>query len=172
MAVPAALSTIHNPATGTIPPATWGDHIETLTEFLKAPPSAKVKKSAAQAINNGASTTVSWNQEDWDTDAIHDNATNNTRLTCKTAGKYGVWANIHWATSASGSRGLGVLINGITVHSFNYPAASTLDPEVGAYCEVQLAVNDYVEIQVYQNSGGALNLSNVDSAFGMRWFST
>lgn len=112
---------------------------------------------------------VSWNLEEWDNDAIHDNATNNTRLTCKTAGKYGVWANIHWATNASGSRGLGVVVNGIAVHSFNNPAASTIDPATGAYCELQLAVNDYVEIQVYQNSGGVLNVASTDTAFGMSW---
>jgi hypothetical protein len=172
MAVPAALSTIHNPAVGTIPPATWGDLIETTLEFLKAPPSVKVKLSAVQSIPSGTETLVAWNQEDWDSELIHDNASSNSRLVCKTAGKHRIWTTPVFAAAGTGVRFATLLINGIEAARSPLLVADGLTPTgLPIYFEAQLAVNDYAEVKVFQNRGSALNLET-GSRFGMTWFST
>ena len=123
----------------------------------------RVYSDANMSIADNTWTSVTFNQERWDTDTIHDNSTNNTRLTCKTAGLYIIVGNLLFDTSANGYRGMAFLLNGIT-----YIGRVSANPRNGgtgqyhcffsANTIYQLAVNDYVELQAYQNSGGALNL--------------
>ena len=42
--------TIHNPATGTVAPATWGDILRENSEFLIDPPACSVTHSTTQSI--------------------------------------------------------------------------------------------------------------------------
>jgi hypothetical protein len=41
----------------------------------------RLKQTANQTISNNTNTAIQWNSEDYDTDAFHDNSTNNTRIT-------------------------------------------------------------------------------------------
>ena len=75
---------------------------------------ARVYHNAAQAIATSSGTALAFNNERYDTDLIHDPATNNSRLTCQTAGKYLIIANIQWAANATGFRQLGIMLNGTT----------------------------------------------------------
>src|SRR5262245_3650198 len=64
-------------------------------------PTVRVTHSANQNINTGTQTQVAFNTEDWDQAAgasstMHDNVTNNTRLTCRYAGIYLVTAEVEW----------------------------------------------------------------------------
>lgn len=124
-------------------------------------PRALVYNSTAQSIPNNTVTIMNFNSETYDTDSIHDNATNNTRLTCKTAGDYSIGADIIWATNGVGNRLLQALLNGTTV------IWDTGIVNLGAGYQSRqgfltlprtLAVNDYVELRVYQDSGGALSI--------------
>lgn len=60
---------------------------------------ARVKRSANQSIGNNTLTAVAFTAEDYDTDTIHDNSTNNSRLTIPTIS--GVTTGL-WAVKASG----------------------------------------------------------------------
>lgn len=60
--------------------------------WLPADYSTRVRKSGTQSISTA--TAVTWDTEDFDTDTMHDNVTNNTRITFTTAGKYLVIAAI------------------------------------------------------------------------------
>lgn len=119
---------------------------------------ARVTHDAVQSIPNGTFTILTFNSERYDTDNIHDNSTNNSRLTCKTAGKYYIAILVAFATNATGRRFCQIRLNGTTViadvrvgmDSANSWSASTS-------CVYDLAVNDYVEAGVYQDSGDALN---------------
>lgn len=129
-------------------PVVWGDER-----------AARVYHTAAQSIPNITTTTLAFNSERYDTDAMHDVVTNNSRLTCKAAGKHIIIANIGWAGNAAGIRYLFIYLNGATY------IALVGDTEVSANAEFQvvstlynLALNDYVEAKVYQDSGGALNV--------------
>jgi hypothetical protein len=90
---------------------------------------------------------------------MHDTSTNNSRLICKTAGKYQINANIAWALNATGVRELGLFLNGTTGIAYvSVPGSATLS-EQSISTLYDLAVNDYVEVSVYQTSGGALNVT-------------
>lgn len=58
-----------------------------LSEIMKYP-ACRVYNNANISIPNATYTALQFNSEDFDTDNMHDNTTNNTRLTCKTAGIY------------------------------------------------------------------------------------
>ena len=49
---------------------------------------AQVKKSSAQSTTAGGVTTITFDQENYDTNSYHDNSTNNSRLTVPTTGYY------------------------------------------------------------------------------------
>ena len=125
---------------------------------IKGEIGARVKHSANQNITTGTWTTLSFDSEDFDTDDIHDNVTNNSRLTCKTAGKYLIYCLFLFATDATGYRCGQFLVNGTTlVWKFIRPPAGG-ESWVQGVTAYDLAVNDYVEVQAYQNRGTALSI--------------
>lgn len=60
---------------------------------------ARVKRSADQSVGNNTLTAIAFTAEDYDTDTIHDNSTNNTRLTIPAVS--GVTTGL-WSVKASG----------------------------------------------------------------------
>lgn len=120
---------------------------------------AGITHSADQSIANNTVTVLAFDTELFDTDTIHDTATNNSRLTCKTAGKYIITAHVEWATPVTGQRIVGIRQNGTDNIAWQRLPSTTVSGNenlsVAVICD--LAVNDYVECVVFQNSGGALN---------------
>lgn len=120
---------------------------------------ARVYHTADQNVPNDTHTILAFNSEAYDTDTIHDNVIFNSRLTCKTAGKYLIVANVLWHSEASGMRYLRFNLNGVT-----YIAVLIDSPIVASYFVqsfstiFELAVNDYVELDVYQDSGVLLSV--------------
>jgi hypothetical protein len=125
-------------------------------------PAARVFHNAAQSTTTAVAFVLAFNSERFDTDTIHDTSTNNSRLTCKTAGKYQITANVDWVGNATGYRQIYLRLNGATI------IASAIDPQLGAGINTHqsvttlydLAVNDYVEAVVIQTSGGSLNVNS------------
>jgi hypothetical protein len=110
-----------------------------------------VYKDSTQAITTATVTAIQFNQERWDTDGCHDNATNNTRLTAKTAGKYIIQGDFSFATNAAGFRQGLIRLNGTTtiaVSGFGAPSAP-YEPRINISCIYNLA---------FQDSGGNLNV--------------
>ena len=120
---------------------------------------ARVYHNANQAIPNNTITPLAFNSERYDTDSIHDPAVNNSRLTCKTAGKYVISAHCYFAANAVGGRRLQIYWNG-TLYIFVTRRA----PDDGNYgflaatTMTHLSVNDFVEAAVLQDSGAPLNV--------------
>ncbi len=125
---------------------------------------ASVYRSSTQTHNNtGNWVTVAFGDEYWDTDSIHDNATNNTRLTCKTAGVYEIAACLRFAANSTGERGLRFVAGGATAIGWvMVPTAPTQPAVLNLVWRHSMAVNDYVELQAYQNSGGNLDMVYAD----------
>ena len=122
--------------------------------------SCKVTKSADQSIPNNTSTIITWNQEDYDTDGMHDNVTNNSRITIKTAGKYSVMAQFEWESNSTGKRIIDIMKNSIAVGKANYLASGSSQHTVSFVGD--LAVDDILEVRVFQDSGGSLDfLTNI-----------
>ena len=127
---------------------------------------ARVYDASNQAIDNDSTTVVAFDSERYDTDTIHDTSTNNSMLTCKTAGVYSISGHIQFEANATGLRLVGILLDGATTIAYmgwsDVGASAIYLPLETKYT---LAVNQYVELVVYQNSGGALNIVKSGSNF-------
>lgn len=120
---------------------------------------ARVYNNADISVANGALVALTFNTERFDTDTIHDTGTNTGRLTCKTAGVYLITANIAFDVNSTGHRDVYLRVNGTTIMAATVqPALALAGNIIVCSTHYSLAVNDYVEVVVYQNSGGALNV--------------
>lgn len=123
---------------------------------------ARVFHSASQSITSGVATALAFNSERFDQEnnaasTIHDTATNNSRLTCRTAGVYLISAVAEWAASP---------VNGTLRLRVGGATEIARQQVVGDYRVMcissiyALNVNDYVEVVVSQASGGAVNINS------------
>jgi len=123
--------------------------------------SVRVYDGSTQSISNATQTAVAFDTETFDTDVMHDNSTNNARLTAKTAGKYLVTAHVGFAADGTGVREIHLnhsVAGDIAVISRNAEANRTNYVSVATVYAMD--VDEYVTCQVYQNSGGSLNVLN------------
>lgn len=129
-------------------------------------PAASVVRNTTQSISNAASTAISWDTVLYDTNSFYAGG-NPTRLTVNQAGKYRVTANVCFTSNVTGVREAWFLKNG-TGTSFGaaqLSAANGDDTTFTISAEVNLAAGDYVEVYVFQSSGGALNFRSVNNGF-------
>lgn len=128
--------------------------------------------SADQAIATGTPTILAFDSEVLDNDTMHDTVTNNSRLVAKTAGKYLLVANAWFAPFAGASSvstvgQIRLRKNGTTYLNGNsavMPGASATSLKLNCAILLDLAVNDYVELEAYQNTGGSLSIMGPASA--------
>lgn len=146
-------NTVHNPATGGVAPASWGDTVRDDLEFLVAPPQFAARATATQNVSTATDTVLTAPTEDYDTDSMHSTTTNTSRGTAVTAGKYRCSAIVAWDSDTTGRREVRFLVNGSTQHTVGVVAASTQVTQ-NVQKMLVLAAGDYVEVQVWQNSGG------------------
>lgn len=141
-----------------------------LSEITKYP-ACRVYNNTNISLASGSYASLPFNSEDFDTDNIHDVTTNNTRLTCNTAGVYLITVNVSFFMNATGSRSLKILLNGSTIIGMVTDNTSTiLTMRLNINTIYKLSVGDYIEIQAYQDSGSALNVpyeAKSSPAFGM-----
>jgi len=133
---------------------------------------ARVSHNANQAIASGGSgSAVAFNTERFDTDTIHDTVTNNSRLTCKTAGKYLIVGNVDWEGASTGTRALSIRAGGSTIEASVWsPPNGTNALRQSVSCLLDMAVNDYVELVAFQDTGSNKNVTssaNFSPAFSM-----
>ncbi|MCI0638475.1 MAG: hypothetical protein L0Y72_14175 [Gemmataceae bacterium] len=115
-----------------------------------------------QSINDSTWTTLAFNAEPYDTDSYHDNSTNNSRLTIASGLglKFNIFGNVLFNGNSTGIRAIRIAIDGggqiyaKTVPAVVSPNGTTVDFFFGT---VSIA-NHYIELQVLQTSGGALNV--------------
>ena len=122
--------------------------------------------NTSQSINDATFTTVSLNAEDYDVGTMHDTTTNNSRLTVPSGGGglYLVVAMVVFEANATGVRAARLIKNGSTAA----PLQQTGVANAGASNSVSttlidivaLSAGDYIEVQAYQNSGGALPIGS------------
>lgn len=116
----------------------------------------KATRSTAQSIPNITDTVVTFDTEEYDTNAMVNIGTNATRITIVNAGVYLVGANGFLAASGNDSY-IYVRSNG-TTKLFG----SSIGPPNGgcsAVSSITFAANDYVELVVHHNQGSAQNFT-------------
>ena len=131
-------------------------------------PAVRVYHNANQSITNTTNTALAFNSERFDqaggsASTQHDVSTNNSRLTCRHAGVYHIIGGCHFAANATGQRTLFLRLNGATAIAYaprGFGLSSLDSTSLLVATHYDLAVNDYIEMVVYQDSGGALNVLN------------
>jgi hypothetical protein len=153
--------------------ATRHAELRTLLAFLLSPPEAVVANTAGTSIANNTETVIPFATETVDTGptwdgAMHDTATNNSRITITTTGRYDIDGMVAFGGNVTGRRVANLRKNaagtggaGTLLRAFAWP--STLTATDVCYLPVRttetLAAGDHVEIFGFQTSGGSLALS-------------
>ena len=118
--------------------------------------------TAVQTIVNATNTYFIF----WDSDlSVGDTAPTrpvflgaNGSWTIKMAGLYSISYNVGLIFNAVGVRSCGLIVNGTDVYAHMSVGASTTDRTViGGSIVLSLAVNDLLQVRLYQQSGGNLN---------------
>lgn len=135
---------------------------------------AIVSMAAAQSIPDSTNTVLDFDTEIYDLGGWHESVTNPSRLTVP-AGvtKIIIETWVKYTANATGRRLLNYLKNGVAaagdgMNSFNFDAASSgVTTLSSTFAPIDVVEGDYFEVNTFQNSGGALDVSE-DSFFSIR----
>jgi hypothetical protein len=126
-------------------------------------PAVSAYNSVAQSIPNNTETYVTFDTTQFDQGTAtpqHNISTNTSRLTCQQAGIYQIDFSAEYASNSTGTRYGIMAVNRTTdIDHFQVTPNSGQPTDVNMSTLYQLNVGDYIEVRVFQNSGGALNLS-------------
>lgn len=128
--------------------------------------SCKAYSNANIVIPDITWTNLTFNVEAWDTDAMHTTGGSNQNFTVPKAGKYLVRCEVYWAAHATGLRQIRVTQQGTQMgETADLPGQATAFSQ--AYSDVlNCAASDVLVFQVWQNTGGNLNVTQV-GAYGI-----
>ena len=138
-------------------------------------PACQVYRNSNLSLTNNTDTVVAYNLESFDTANMHDAVTNTSRITIPTGGGglYQILTTGIFAANATGVRRLDILLNGGTlIGRSGQTGSSSINAFMQTEAIYRLNAGDYVETQVYQNSGGALNFeyaASYASFFTVLW---
>jgi hypothetical protein len=131
---------------------------------------ARITATAAQSLTNNTSTKITFNTasgtpdiDSYDPQGWFDNA--NDRIVIGQAGFYNITANVGFATNATSRRLVQIQVNGADRGSVQVTASAASTTLLSVSTNLYLAVNDYVEVQALQQSGGALNTVSVTGVY-------
>jgi hypothetical protein len=136
--------------------------------------SARVTHSVAQSIANNTFPKLVFDTARWNDGGLWD-STANTKLTAPVSGLYVIGAHIEWEPNAAGIRVLELVQSSVSVIASIWQSAAVNGPTRQSIATLwYLAVNDFVEVQVSQDSGGPLLVpasSKYSPEFWMQWLS-
>lgn len=160
-------NTVHNPATGTVAPAAWGDTIRDDLEFLIDPPACSVFNSSSVVVASATSAFLAANSENFDNDAMHSTVSLTSRITGQTAGRYLFTVSLQYSDpgGATGNRWASLRVNGTTTfENMLVPAAVGNSTIVTATKHLVLAAGDFVEARAFHTQGANLNVTLLEFA--------
>lgn len=135
------------------------------TQFIDSATQARciAYHNTTQSLTDSTLTLLSFNSEDVDTAAMHDNVTNNTRITIPTGGDgyYIISGKVVFATNTVGERLVYLYKNGALVKvGMRMAAGASGDVFMSVPWQLPLVAGDYLELVGYQTSGGNLNVGS------------
>lgn len=125
------------------------------------PERVSVFNTTAQSIPDATPTILNFNSERFDTDSMHDNVTNNSRITFTTAGTYAFGCNCKWDANSGGDyRQARILLNGTDELAFdaNRDASGSTDDANNVGGVAVFAASDFIEVEVEHDEGAALDV--------------
>jgi len=141
------------------------EHINSLQEEVVAIETELLKTYRVRAYDttqfnlavSGSLYAIPLPYETYDTDNMHNGTTNNTRLTCTTAGIYLIMGTINYVANANGNRDALIRLNGSAyIGDLRLQAMATGVTKVPVSVFYPMNAGDYVELIGRQYSGGAL----------------
>ncbi len=118
------------------------------------------KNSVNQSIpNSGSPNLITWSTLDYDTTGGFDTA--NSKWVCKQGGIYSfnVTTTLTTTLNITESFNLYIYKNGVLAADNQFSApADFINPILTIVRDFKLNINDYIEVKVFQSSGGAVNL--------------
>lgn len=148
--------------------------------FFVNPVIAVLRQTVAQSLTSAVFTSINMDTEDIDRDGGHSTVTNTSRYTAQTAGWYEALACVHYSANVTGRRITRWAVNAAALlASFTSMASvATGTGSTGMDAvprRVFLNVGDFLEVQGFQDSGGALNTqvgAENASYFSVLWVSS
>lgn len=157
------------------------NNITSVLGWLLAPAICRVRATGAQSIANNTFATLTFDAEDLDSTGMHSTSVNTSRITAVYPGWYFSAGANCWAAGggAATSRRLsqhlvnaGSALNGSIGGGVGM---NSIMPAVWRSMHIYLNVGDYVETQIYQDTGSSLStyvaLSNYQPSWDVRWSS-
>ncbi|HZP55027.1 hypothetical protein [Actinocrinis sp.] len=164
------------PRTFTVGEVETGAYLNSLRDalnFLINVPIVTAGQASVQSIPNTTWTSLTLDTTVVDSYGGHSNTTNNSRYTAQVAGWYLCCGTCGFAANATGFRQIRLAKNGaqvtFSVATLPVVAATVATVIVTPTLQVFLAVGDYLEVQGFQSSGGALNTTGADPSLTATW---
>lgn len=113
-----------------------------------------------QAISDTTNTLIEFNGETFNITGFHSTTVNPSRMTIPDGydGTYRVATLIRWEVDGTGYRTVRLLKNGVAITEAVHDADGTYATVMGISDTQTLEAGDYIEVQVYQTSGGSLDV--------------
>lgn len=121
-------------------------------------PAARVTSTANQTVSNNSIALIQFDDELFDTADMHDNATNNTVVTAPIDGIYLISAGVRWDANSTGSRFLSINVSSTGRVQQVWSTPNTQESDHAVTTAFRLSANDEVTLEVYQDSGGDLDV--------------
>jgi hypothetical protein len=124
-----------------------------------------VYKTAVQTLTTGSSTTLTWDAEEVDTDSMHDNVTNNSRLTVPSGfvGFAKALLSVDFISNATGNRAIGINTPYNRYQATQSLAAQASPDNTYGQCAtrwVPVTGSEIFTATALQRSGGNLDVNN------------
>ena len=142
--------------------------VESMVRMLYDPPYCAVRRLSNQSVVTATNTPVDFLAGalvEADTHGMFATGTPD-RLTIKVPGVYHFEGNIVFPANATGIRVVWIRVNANDTLRYVYmqlAGTSALSQYFVVSCDVGLVANDYVQLMVFQNSGGALDLVTISA---------
>ena len=122
---------------------------------------AKVYRENSQSIPNTGLHNIVWEYEAYDDVGFVDLVADNTKFTIPTGydGRYEIIARGAFATNATNWRIMQLMLNGASYDADVKLGNANFGTLLFCHTEIDLSATDYIQIQLYQNSGDALVFS-------------
>lgn len=131
-------------------------------------PQARLEFTQQRGILDNVATILSFDVARYDSDGVSNLANDTTRLRAPIGGIYAITAGVEWDNNSTGVRRVLILKNGGEIALSQVAGAGFTGQSVST--QVKLSAGDAIQVSVYQNSGGSLNVLGVaDTNVAMSW---
>ncbi len=132
-----------------------------------------VYRATSTNVSNTTFTAVPFVSESYDTDSYHDNSSNTSRLTIPATGKYRITYALNFNGNSTGQRYVWLAKNGNSGtgagkdrYAFDLQNGLAVGNGHCGSVDLSLTAGDYIELMVYQDSGGTRAVLGDDTQTG------